>query len=78
MNPRIPVDNIVEARWRPGSYHNLSEMVDMPRNDSMARGPFCPVIHIIDVVQPPEVGIPSIIDTGEHQRIVRDMPAEGS
>jgi hypothetical protein len=44
----------------------------MPRNDAAAPGHVCPgiLIHTIDSVQPPGIGIPPIADMDAHQAIV--------
>jgi len=44
----------------------------MPRNDAAAPGHVCPGIriHAIDIVQPPGIGISSIVDMAVHQTIV--------
>jgi len=44
----------------------------MPMNDAAAAGHVCPGIriHIIDIVQPPGIGIPRIADMDPHQTIV--------
>src|SRR5258707_11522100 len=44
----------------------------MPMNDAAASGHVCPGIriHIIDIVQPPGIGIPPIADMDTHQTIV--------
>src|SRR3989475_9159434 len=44
----------------------------MPRNDAAAPGHVCPGIriHAIDIVQPPGIGIASIVDMDAHQTIV--------
>src|SRR5205814_574701 len=44
----------------------------MPRNDATAPGHVCPGIriHAIDIVQPPGIGIPPIVDIDAHQTIV--------
>ena len=44
----------------------------MPRNDAAAPGQVCPGmrIHIIDIVQPPGIGIWPIADMDWHQMIV--------
>ncbi len=41
----------------------------MPRNDAAAPGHVCPGIriHVIDIVQPPGIGISPIADMEEHQ-----------
>ena len=45
----------------------------MPRNDAAALGHVCPGIriHVIDMVQPPGIGIPPIADMDVHQTIVK-------
>src|SRR5258708_25909162 len=44
----------------------------MPMNDAAASGHVCPGIriHIIDIVQPPGIGIPRIADMDAHHTIV--------
>src|SRR5262249_30185675 len=44
----------------------------MPRNDAAAPGHVCPGIriHVIDIVQPPGIGISPIADMDPHQTIV--------
>jgi hypothetical protein len=44
----------------------------MPRNDAAMPGHVCPgiCIHVIDIVQPPGIGIPPIADMDAHQTIV--------
>ena len=44
----------------------------MPRNDAAAPGHVCPGIriHVIDIVQPPGMGIPPIADMDAHRAIV--------
>ena len=44
----------------------------MPRNDAAAPGHVWPGIriHVIDIVQPPGIGIPPIADIDAHQTIV--------
>jgi hypothetical protein len=44
----------------------------MPTKDAAAPGHVCPgiFIHIIDIVQPPGIGIPRIVDIDAHQTIV--------
>jgi hypothetical protein len=52
----------------------------MPRNDAAAPGHVCPDIriHVIDIVQPPGIGIPPIADMDAHQPIVPAVPAAKS
>ena len=47
-------------------------MTHMPRNDAAAPGHDCSGIriHAIDIVQPPDIGIPPIVDIDMHQPIV--------
>ena len=55
--------------------------IHMPRNDAVAPGHVCPGIriHVIDIVQPPGIGIPSIADMDAHQTIVSAAaPAQSS
>jgi hypothetical protein len=42
--------------------------IHMPRNDAAALGHVCPGIriHVIDIVQPPGIGIPPIADMDVH------------
>ena len=44
----------------------------MPRNDAAAPGHVCPGIriHVIDIVQPPGIGISPIADIDAHPTIV--------
>jgi hypothetical protein len=44
----------------------------MPRNDAAALDHVCPGIniHVIDIVQPPGIGIPPIADMDPHQAMV--------
>jgi hypothetical protein len=44
----------------------------MPRNDAVAPGHVFPGvgIHVIDIVQPPGIGIPPIANIDAHQAIV--------
>ncbi len=42
----------------------------IPRNDNAAPDQSCPVIHLIDIVQPPGIGMPPIVDMDEPQTIV--------
>ena len=44
----------------------------MPRNDAAAPGHVCPGIriHVIDIVQPPGIGISPISDMDVHQATV--------
>jgi len=46
--------------------------VHMPRNDAARPGHVCPgiTIHIIDIVQPPGIGIPPMADMDEDHTIV--------
>jgi hypothetical protein len=46
--------------------------IHMPRNDAVAPSHARPGIgiHVIDIVQPPGIGIPSIADMDVHQMIV--------
>jgi hypothetical protein len=52
----------------------------MPSNDPAAPAHVCPAIriHVIDIVQPPGIGIPSIADMGAHQTIVNVVLAANS
>jgi hypothetical protein len=45
--------------------------IHMPRNDAAAADHVCPGmrIHVIDIVQPPGIGMP-IVDIDAHQSIV--------
>src|SRR5262249_54839159 len=52
----------------------------MPRNDAATPGQVCPGIriHAIDIVQPPGIAIPPIVDIDPHHRIVADTLAAKS
>jgi len=52
----------------------------MPRNDIAAADQACPGmrIHVIDIVQPPGMGIPPRPDIDSHHRIVTAVPAAKS
>src|SRR4029453_12531188 len=57
---------------RDGSIIATIMTTHMPRNDTAAPGHVCPGIriHAIDIVQPPDIGIPPIADMDPHQTIV--------
>ncbi|HEV2479677.1 MAG TPA: hypothetical protein VGS79_08425 [Puia sp.] len=42
----------------------------IPRNDNAEPGQSCPGIHVIDIVQPPGIGMPPILDMDAPQTIV--------
>ena len=50
----------------------IRAIMTMPMNDAVASGQVSASIriHIIDIVQPPGIGIPCIADILPHQRIV--------
>jgi hypothetical protein len=50
----------------------------MPRNDAAATGHVCPGIHVMDIVQPPGIGIPPIADMDVHQTTVTAVLAAKS
>ena len=52
----------------------------MARNDAAAPAHVCPGIriHVIDIVQPPGIGIPPIAAMDEHQAIVTAAPTAKS
>jgi hypothetical protein len=52
----------------------------MPRNDAATPGQVCPGIriHAIDIVQPPGIGIPPMVDMEAHHAIVTAALAANS
>jgi hypothetical protein len=50
----------------------------IPRNDNAAPDQSCPGIHVIDMVQPPGIGMPPIADMDTPQAIVTAVLAAKS
>jgi hypothetical protein len=50
----------------------------IPRNDNAAPDQSCPGIHIIDIVQPPGIGMPPMVDMETPQMIVTAVLAAKS